>query len=119
MPAGGVLTLAYSGSALSTMARAKEQIMLTGGVMTSMAMSQTTFKSFVENRTGTNGIFAANEDVRVIASAPSFMHAVFCYGWRDNPRVAGDGYWICKNRLVWRRAHMQLNMAYNVQQSKQ
>jgi hypothetical protein len=85
MPAGGALTLANAGSALSTMAKAKEQIMLTGGVMTSIAMSQNFFRSFVDNRTGANSVFATDEDARLIASEPFFMHAVFCYGWWDNP----------------------------------
>jgi hypothetical protein len=100
MPAGGALALANSGNALSTMARAKEQIMLTGGVMTSIAMSQSIFRSFVANRTGANSVFTANEDARTFASEQPAMHAVFCYGWSDNPRITGDGYWICKNRLV-------------------
>jgi hypothetical protein len=26
------------------------------------------------------------------------MHAVFCYGWWDNPANLDDGYWLCKNR---------------------
>jgi hypothetical protein len=96
--AGGAFLVAYAGSALTTVARAKEQIMLTGGVMTSVAMSPATFKDFVANKTAASGVFSVNEDVRMAAQPDVVMHAVFCYGWWDNPRVLGDGYWICKNR---------------------
>jgi hypothetical protein len=72
--------------------------MLTGGVMTSAALSPDTFDAFVANRTAANGVFSANEDVRMIAQQDMVMHAVFCYGWWDNPRTLDDGYWLCKNR---------------------
>jgi hypothetical protein len=96
--AGGAFTVAYAGSALTTIARAKEQIMLTGGVMTSIAMSSSRFMDFVANRTAANGVFSANENVRVAAQQDVVMHAVFCCGWWDNPQNPGDGYWICNNR---------------------
>jgi hypothetical protein len=76
--------------------------MLTGGVMTSIAMSAATFKNFVANKTAASGAFTANEDVRMAAQQDVMMHAVFCYGWWDNPRTLGDGYWICKNRCAIR-----------------
>jgi hypothetical protein len=97
---GGVLSLAYSGSALTSMARIKEQIMLNGGVFASMAMSPAAFRRFAEYKTAANGVFTADEDARAIGKEDLVMHAVFCYGWQDNARVVGDGYWICKNRCV-------------------
>jgi hypothetical protein len=49
--AGGALSIAYDGNALNTIAKVKEQIMLNGGLMTSMAMSSRAFDSFVKNVT--------------------------------------------------------------------
>jgi hypothetical protein len=80
------------------MAQVKEQIMLSGGVITSMGMSNAAFASFVNNRTGSNAVFASSEDLRRTDPTGVAMHAVFCYGWWDNPRDNRDGYWLCKNR---------------------
>lgn len=80
------------------MAKVKEQIMLTGGVLTSMAMSSTVFTSFVANKTSAGGTFTALEDASRLDPATITMHAVFCYGWWDSPSTFNDGYWICKNR---------------------
>jgi hypothetical protein len=104
--AGGAISVAYDGNALTTSAQAREQIMLTGGVLTSMAMSRATFNQFEQNRTTANGVFTVNEDVLRVAPGDVFMHAVFCYGWWDNPRALNDGYWICKNRLAMQAACM-------------
>lgn len=90
--------MADAGSALATMARVKEQIMLTGGVFASMAMSPTTYGSFVANKTTASGTFATTENANKLAPDSLVMHAVFCYGWWDSPRILDDGYWICKNR---------------------
>uniref|UniRef100_A0A383WER1 Peptidase C1A papain C-terminal domain-containing protein n=1 Tax=Tetradesmus obliquus TaxID=3088 RepID=A0A383WER1_TETOB len=79
------------------MAKVKEQIMLTGGVLASMAMSPKAFASFVANKTAANGIFTTTEDARRLNPATTTMHAVFCYGWWDSPSALDDGYWICKN----------------------
>jgi hypothetical protein len=100
LPLGGVLSVAYDGNALDTMAKVKEQIMLNGGVITSMAMSQRAFDSFSSNATKAYGAFTTAEDLRRSAPDAVVMHAVFCYGWWDNPTKADDGYWICKNRWV-------------------
>ncbi|WIA24077.1 hypothetical protein OEZ85_013685 [Tetradesmus obliquus] len=100
LPAGGALSIANDGNALDTMAKVKEQIMLHGGVMTSLAMTDGqngAFAAFVANKTATNGAFSVAEDLRFSAPGGVVMHAVFCYGWWDNPTKSDDGYWICKN----------------------
>jgi hypothetical protein len=96
--AGGKLSVAYNGNPLDTMAKAKEQIMLNGGVMTSMAMSYNAFDKFAKNVTTPTGVFNIAEDLRSTPQSDVVMHGVFCYGWWDNPRRFEDGYWICKNR---------------------
>jgi hypothetical protein len=78
--AGGVLSVVYDGNALDTMAKVKEQIMLNGGVMTSMAMSNRAFDDFVKNVTSANGPFGAAEDLTLAAPEGVSMHAAFCYG---------------------------------------
>lgn len=98
--AGGALSMAYSGNPLATMAQVKEQIMLNGGVITSLALSNNAFSAFVENKTSSNGVFGVAEDLRDTARGDLSMHAVFCYGWWDNMSDANDGYWLCKNRWV-------------------
>jgi hypothetical protein len=70
--------------------------MLNGGVFTSMALSWASFKRFFDYKPTTNSVFTATEDLA--AGGEGTMHAVFCYGWWDNPQNAGDGYWVCKNR---------------------
>lgn len=93
--------MAYDGNALDKMAKVKEQIMLNGGVLTSLAMSDGVngaFKNFKANKTAANGAFSVAEDLRMVVPSSVVMHAVFCYGWWDNPVRADDGYWICKNR---------------------
>ncbi|WIA44571.1 hypothetical protein OEZ86_007296 [Tetradesmus obliquus] len=100
LPAGGALSIANDGNALDTMAKVKEQIMLHGGVMTSLAMTDGpngAFAAFVANKTAANGAFSVAEDLRFSAPGGVAMHAVFCYGWWDNPTKSDDGYWICKN----------------------
>ncbi|WIA24084.1 hypothetical protein OEZ85_013692 [Tetradesmus obliquus] len=100
LPAGGALSIANDGNALDTMAKVKEQIMLHGGVMTSLAMTDGqngAFAAFVANKTAANGAFSVAEDLRFSAPGGVAMHAVFCYGWWDNPIKSDDGYWICKN----------------------
>jgi hypothetical protein len=96
--AGGALAIAYNGNPLDTMAKVKEQMMLYGGVITSMAMSFRTFGDFVANTTAADGVFAASEDLRENSQGDVLMHAVFCYGWLDNVADTEDGYWLCKNR---------------------
>jgi hypothetical protein len=98
--AGGALTMAYSGNPLATMAQVKEQIMLTGGVIMSMALSAGAFGAFVTNMTSQSGVFGVAEDLTEAAPGNVAMHAVFCYGWWDNAADANDGYWICKNRCA-------------------
>lgn len=97
LPADGSLSAAYAGNALVNMAPVKEQIMLSGGVITSMALSYGTFTAFVNNKTGPNSAFHTSEDLRRADPSGVAMHAVFCYGWWDNLRNTNDGYWICKN----------------------
>jgi hypothetical protein len=82
------------------MAKVKEQIMLNGGVITSMAMSNKAFDNFVKNVTSANAAFNTAEDLRLTAPESVSMHAAFCYGWWDNPSKADDGYWVCKNRWM-------------------
>jgi hypothetical protein len=76
----------------------KEQIMLNGGVITSLAMSRTTFDAFVLYRVPGDGVFSTYEDAEQVAVNDITMHAVFCYGWRDDPVKVDEGYWLCKNR---------------------
>uniref|UniRef100_A0A383VL10 Uncharacterized protein n=1 Tax=Tetradesmus obliquus TaxID=3088 RepID=A0A383VL10_TETOB len=94
LPAGGSLSWAYAGSALGTMAQVKERIMLSGGVVASMAMTADAFKQLEAYSTGKHGVFSPKDDVE---GAPPIMHAVFCYGWWDNATNAEDGWWLCKN----------------------
>jgi hypothetical protein len=96
--AGGGLKIAYDGNALRTMATVKEQIMLSGGVITSMALSIDAFGAFVQNKTTANGVFGFTEDLQATVQGGVAMHAVFCYGWWDNTTDTNDGYWLCKNR---------------------
>jgi hypothetical protein len=79
------------------MAKVKEQIMLNGGVITSLAMSNRAFDSFVNSMKSTNGAFNTAEDLTSAAPQKVMMHAAFCYGWWDNPTKSDNGYWICKN----------------------
>lgn len=75
--------------------------MLSGGVITSMALSYPhAFTAFVNNKTGPNSALYSSEDLRLADPLSVAMHAVFCYGWWDNPRNGNDGYWICKNRCA-------------------
>lgn len=87
--------MAYGGNALNSLGMVKGQIMLNGGVITSIAMSQAVFELFiVYNKTA---VFDITEDLSPSGSAGApYMHALFCYGWRDTPN--GDGHWLCKNR---------------------
>jgi hypothetical protein len=78
----------------------KEQIMLTGGVFTSMAMSLDAFTQFVAYTGSAGSVFSINEDLQLAAASGVMMHAVFCYGWWDDPKNVEKGYWICKNRCA-------------------
>jgi hypothetical protein len=78
------------------MAKVKERIMLSGGVIASMAMSDTAFQQFEAYGTKGNAVFTPNEDLAGALSVT--MHAVFCYGWSDDPQNVEDGWWLCKNR---------------------
>jgi hypothetical protein len=95
------------------MAKIKEQIMLNGGFITSMAMSAGAFTNFVANKTAANAVFAVAEDLRSTAVAVVAMHAVFCDGWWDNPRNVNDGYWICKNRWGSTSSHAAWHVQRN------
>lgn len=98
LPKGGVFSLAYGGSALNSIGKVKSQIMLSGGVLTSIAMSQAVFDRF-KAYSSTSGVFETTEDLSPsksdAASEAVYMHALFCYGWRD--AANGDGHWLCKN----------------------
>jgi hypothetical protein len=86
------------------MATAKERIMLSGGVMASMAMSEEAFKRFVAYNTTAGDVFSTYEDLSVVQRGIT-MHAVFCYGWWDNPNNTKDGWWLCKNRCACLGCH--------------
>jgi hypothetical protein len=75
--AGGVFSMAYDGSALSSLAKIKEQIMLNGGVLTSMIIGPTaTFRLYDGRANG--GVF---DDTTVLSDARAAEpHALFCYG---------------------------------------
>ncbi|WIA18237.1 hypothetical protein OEZ85_009706 [Tetradesmus obliquus] len=95
LPSGASLAWAYDANALDSMAKVKQRIMLSGGVIASMAMSvDNALGQFRAYGAAGDAVFAPNED---LASAEWTMHAIFCYGWRDNTSNAGDGWWLCKN----------------------
>jgi hypothetical protein len=101
MTLGTKLLMAYDGNALTFLARVKESIMLSGGFIASMAMSEeATFPQF---QTYTPGALASDvlRTDKVVTPERATMHAVFCYGWWDNPANDEDGYWLCKNRCEW------------------
>jgi hypothetical protein len=72
----GKLSIAYGGNPLPSMAKVKEQIMLTGGVMTSMAPSMSGFERFTKYKAG---VCSAMDELQ--SGDAGIMHAVFCYGW--------------------------------------
>ncbi|WIA38518.1 hypothetical protein OEZ86_001839 [Tetradesmus obliquus] len=88
------LSWAYDANALDSMAKVKQRIMLSGGVIASMAMSDAAFRQFQTYGAAGDAVFAPNED---LAGNPATMHAIFCYGWWDNPKDTVDGWWLCKN----------------------
>ncbi|WIA15592.1 hypothetical protein OEZ85_002219 [Tetradesmus obliquus] len=98
LPKGGAFSFAYAGSALNTIGKVKSQIMLNGGVITSTAMSPAVFERF-KAYSSTDAVFETTEDLPpsrgVMAPDVPYMHALFCYGWRDTPN--GEGHWLCKN----------------------
>jgi hypothetical protein len=83
--------MANDGSALGSLARIKQQIILDGGVLTSLGISPA-FESYTATSRVIDGDIPENE-------VPNW-HAVFCYGYTDNPRGIGEGHWLCKNRWV-------------------
>jgi hypothetical protein len=97
--AGGTFSMAYDANSLTSMAMVKERIMLSGGVLTPLAMSASDFKQFEEYSASSSSTFTTSEALSADrASDVTMWHAVFCYGWWDNPRKTNDGYWLCKNR---------------------
>jgi hypothetical protein len=80
------------------MAKAKERIMLSGGVITSMAMSSDAFQQFQAYGAAADAVYSVVEDLA--GALPDTMHAVFCYGWSDNPQKVDEGWWLCKNRCA-------------------
>jgi hypothetical protein len=103
--AGGALRFSYEGNALGTQARIKEQIMLSGGVMTSVAMSSRgannrKFLSYV------GGVLNGTDRVEDV----DWFLALFCYGWQDNARDRGGGHRLCKNRCVGATGFVIVNL---------
>jgi hypothetical protein len=88
--------MADDGNALTSMADVKETIMLSGGVIASMALSLPAFGQFTQYVASAKRVFSPIEDLTT--SPEVVMHAIFCYGWRDNPRNTEEGWWLCKNR---------------------
>uniref|UniRef100_A0A383W290 Peptidase C1A papain C-terminal domain-containing protein n=1 Tax=Tetradesmus obliquus TaxID=3088 RepID=A0A383W290_TETOB len=89
------LSWAYNANALDTMAKVKQRIMLSGGVITSMAMSDAAFQQFQAYAAAGDAVYSPSDD---LASASSvIMHAIFCYGWWDNATNTEEGWWLCKN----------------------
>lgn len=80
--------MAYDGSAVDTVAKVKQAIMLNGGVLTALA-SLPAFE-FLNCTTPYDADASASEE-------PDW-HAAFCYGWRDAANNTGEGWWLCKNR---------------------
>jgi hypothetical protein len=90
------LSWANDANALDSMAKLKERIMLSGGVIASMAMSDIEFQRFLAYGAA-GGVYSPTED---LSGEDPVMHAVFCYGWWDNPQNVTDGWWLCKNRCA-------------------
>lgn len=104
--------MVYNGNALSSMALVKEQIMLNGGVFTSMALGESDFLRFVDFKAAADGVFTAAQDIPTGANGR--MHAVFCYGWWDSPRSVSDGYWLCKNRWARFQRRCELSICHDI-----
>jgi hypothetical protein len=85
--------MANDGSALGSVARIKQQIVLRGGVLTSLAILPT-FEAYI-------GAAASRIVDGEVPQDDTRWHAVFCYGYADDPRNNGEGYWLCKNRWAW------------------
>lgn len=85
---GTVFTMAYDGSALDTIAKVKQAIILNGGVLTALAI----LPAFGNLKCSTT------YDVELKADEEPDWHAAFCYGWEDASNNTGDGWWLCKNR---------------------
>jgi hypothetical protein len=74
--AGGVFSMAYEGSAQSSVAKFKEQIMLTGGILTSLVTGPSdAFRTYTG---AVNGGVYDPRDVTDLNAAE--LHALFCYG---------------------------------------
>jgi hypothetical protein len=69
--------------------------MLAGGVLTSLTMSESAFRRFLDY---SSAVPVFDTDETIDAALTPFRHAVFCYGWWDHPGSQDDGYWLCKNR---------------------
>jgi hypothetical protein len=93
-----MLAASNGGNALGSMAKVKERIMLSGGVMTSIAMTDETYKQLQMYKPPSKTDAFTAPQIGADARSITTMHAIFCYGWWDNPRNVEDGYWICKNR---------------------
>jgi hypothetical protein len=85
--AGAGFSIAYDGSALDTVAKVKQAVMLSGGVLTALASSPT-FQN----------LNCTTYDVEASDGVEQDWHAVFCYGWADAANNTGEGWWLCKNR---------------------
>jgi hypothetical protein len=98
-PTGETLVVANGANALTTMAAVKESIMLSGGVFASMALSAAAFKQFLDYKPkSSNDSTSVLRVTENLSRVNPIMHAIFCYGWWDNPRDLKDGWWLCKNR---------------------
>ncbi|WIA16006.1 hypothetical protein OEZ85_012739 [Tetradesmus obliquus] len=97
LPPGGILSVSYNAAPLTTMAMVKERIMLSGGVMTSMAMTNDTYRQFEEYNSKLKKDIITAPQQGADEDSIAARHAVFCYGWEDNPQNNEDGYWRCKN----------------------
>ncbi|WIA38174.1 hypothetical protein OEZ86_001526 [Tetradesmus obliquus] len=77
------------------MAMVKQSIMLSGGVIASMAMTDGAFEKLLSYGGKSDAVYAPFEDLARATTVT--MHAIFCYGWWDNQQNAEDGWWLCKN----------------------
>jgi hypothetical protein len=59
-------------------------------------------------------VFRINEDLRTAQEI--IMHAIFCYGWWDDPANTEEGWWLCKNRCVSQSCTHALQLAATAQQ---
>jgi hypothetical protein len=91
--AGAVLSMANDGSALDSISKVKQAIILYGGVLTPVARLRS-FDLLNATRYTYNAALSPNDGFD--------WHAIFCCGYVDaiDYPDTGAGWWFCKKRCV-------------------